>query len=219
MKTREIIITAGGTKEPIDDVRYIGNFSSGRLGHALAQEYASHGCHVTLIAPSSVVERFGLPPTVIHEPFITTDDLRTTLHRHKTADILFHAAAVADYTPQKREGKIASDKKQLTVELVRTPKILASLRSHFGSNTTIIGFKLLSAVPKEQLIAAAEQQIIDNDTDLCVANLLDDIDTEQQKRTLYLVDGSTTPLRINGGKITVARGLYNAIQQRKDITK
>ncbi len=208
----EVIVTAGGTKEPIDDVRYIGNFSAGRFGLALAAEYAQHGHHVTLLAPQEVVDRFGVHEGVTHMPYTSADSLKNKLLGIRAADLILHAAAVADYTPEKVSGKISSDEEQLTVRLIRTPKILALLRDHFGQDTTIAGFKLLSGVSTDELVRVARNQTTTNRTDYSIANLLEDI-TPDGQRKVTLVDakkGTTTP--IAGTTQFVAQSIYSALR-------
>ena len=188
----EIVITAGGPREKIDDVRSIGNFSSGRLGHAIARVYAekkseeklrtgaSQGL-VKLLAPKSTIDRFGEIEGVKHIPFESTRDLRARLLGIHTADVVIHSAAVADYIPEYVYGKIRSDKEELNLRLRRAPKILAELREHFGPDTTLVGFKLLSGEYETVLRQVAEQQIVDNDLDYCIANDLQKITKDSRE--------------------------------------
>lgn len=205
----EVVITAGGTREPIDDVRYIGNFSAGSLGIMLANEYAGRGHEVTLLAPKETAARFVLNKRVSHRPYTTGESLTKQLRSINLADLVLHAAAVADYAPVKTAGKIPSDQDRLTIEMVRTPKILRSLRSHFGPATTIVGFKLLSGVSTEHLIDIAEQQIASNGTDYSVANRLDDLSPGERIVHLVAPDGQVQS--ITGTTSDVARGLRQAI--------
>jgi phosphopantothenoylcysteine decarboxylase/phosphopantothenate--cysteine ligase len=208
----EVVITAGGTQEPIDDVRYVGNFSSGRFGHALAHEYSQQGCHVTLLAPTSVVERFGLARNISHVPFGSAESLRNAMLSFEAADLILHAAAVADYTPKKVTGKISSDQDHLTIDMERTPKILSLLRDHFGNATTIVGFKLLSGVSVEKLTDVATKQIADNNTNYSVANLLEGINGSKGEREVHLVKKDGTSQVFSGPTPSVARGVYSAIR-------
>lgn len=102
--------------------------------------------------------------------FRSAADLRRELLAIPTARLVLHAAAVADYSSVKHDGKISSDQEELTIHLKRNPKILAELRDHFGKDTTIVGFKLLSGVSEADLISAAVKQMADNQTDYCIAN-------------------------------------------------
>lgn len=212
MASTEVLISAGGTREPIDDVRYIGNFSSGRFGHTLAKQYAEHGHQVTLAAPNITIERFGLPAGVEHVPFMSAEDLRAVMLGYDAADLILHSAAVSDYTPQRTDGKISSDQEKLVIELERTPKILAALRDHFGPETTIVGFKLLSGVTPEHLIDVARRQVETNDTDYSLANLLEDIDSENGERRIQLVQSDGVVLPISGRTDSVASAVYDEVQ-------
>jgi phosphopantothenoylcysteine decarboxylase/phosphopantothenate--cysteine ligase len=206
----EVVVTAGGTIEKIDDVRYIGNVSSGRFGLALADRAKRLGRSVALIAPVSCVERFGLPEGVSHLPYLTTDDLASRLLSVTEADLVLHAAAVSDYRPQRTAGKISSDNESLTITCERTPKILSLLRGHFGDDTVIAGFKLLTGVSVDQLVGVAHQQIVSNSTDYCVANLLEDIHDGQ--RSVHLVErGSEHARRISGNTADVADQLLGVM--------
>lgn len=205
----EILITAGGTRELIDDVRYIGNFSSGRLGRALAEEYATLGRSTLLLTPNSCLDRFGKPQGVETIDFTSAENLQRRMLGVRSAKLVLHAAAVSDYTPQRIGGKISSDQEQLVLHLQRTPKILPQLRDHFGPETKVVGFKLLSGVPEEDLIAAAVRQIKTAKTDLCIANDLQEI--RDGKRVLHVVqpDGSYQTIRGYTGKLAqkIARDL------------
>lgn len=172
----EVIITAGGTREKIDDVRYIGNFSGGRLGHAIATIYAKYTDNdVLFIAPKETIERFGKPDGVTHESFSSAQELREKLLGISAVNTVIHSAAVADYTPVFHEGKISSDQDELVIHLKRTPKIISELRDHFGESTKLVGFKLLSGATKKELFLAAARQIDDNRLDFCIANNIGDI--------------------------------------------
>lgn len=212
----EVVITAGGTREKIDDVRYISNFSSGRLGHAIARiygaekerEYSRTGVFpgsVSLLAPQSTIDRFGEIKGVQHVPFESTRDLRARLLGIQAAGIVIHSAAVADYIPEYVYGKIRSDKEELNLKLQRAPKILAELREHFGSDATLVGFKLLSGVEKATLQQVGERQIQDNDLDFCIANDLQNITKESREVTIIQrIDN----LRAGAVPVDYAAGTY-----------
>lgn len=218
---KEVVITAGGTREKIDDVRYVGNFSSGRLGHKIAEVYAGYyDTNVTLIAPNETIERFGLPDGVAHESFVSSRDLREKLLGIKVADVVVHSAAVADYIPDFRPGKISSDNEELTIIMERTPKILTELRRHFGADATLVGFKLLSGVHETTLRQAAQKQIEDNNLDFCIANDLQKITKDLrevdviQKAKDFRIGGMQTGYIVGAHKGTadeVARYIHKRI--------
>lgn len=211
-KNPQIIVTAGGTREKIDDVRYLGNFSSGRLGCALAQSAARLGYNVLLLAPASTVERFGSPPDVDYRPFTSAESLKRKILSLDSATFIFHSAAVADYAPARVEGKISSDPNELTLKLYRTPKILQMLRPHFGDRTVIAGFKLLSNVTEEQLIDVARRQLRSSGTDFCVANDLREIG--DGVRRVHIVDSSEKYSTLKGSTPEVADAIASQILSR-----
>jgi len=127
---RHILVTAGGTQEPIDPVRYISNRSSGKMGYALAEAARDRGAKVTLItAPTSLPEPVGI--NVIRVG--TAEEMRQAVENAAPrTDALIMAAAVADYHPIKAaKDKIKKGKAGLTLELDRTPDILGSVKGNF----------------------------------------------------------------------------------------
>jgi phosphopantothenoylcysteine decarboxylase / phosphopantothenate---cysteine ligase len=124
---RRVVISAGGTREPIDLVRFIGNRSSGRMGVALAAEAQRRGADVTLVYANGSVPP---PPGVEVVSAPTTADLRREMLARADADIVLMAAAVADYRPRKpEEGKRPKDQEMWSVELEPTEDILTELGS------------------------------------------------------------------------------------------
>lgn len=207
----EVVITAGGTREPIDDVRYVGNFSGGALGHALASEFNNRGDRVTLLAPSSVIHRYGAIDGVEHRPYTDFRSLREELLGIPAARIVLQAAAVADYSPVRTDGKIRSNQDEMVVRMKRNPKILSELRPHFGKDAFIVGFKLLSGVGLRELFETGLQQMSDNSTDMCVANDLQAIG--EHKRVVYPIEQIfRAPSRVEGSTEAVARQLAFTIR-------
>jgi phosphopantothenoylcysteine decarboxylase / phosphopantothenate---cysteine ligase len=135
-----VLVTAGGTREPLDSVRYLGNRSSGRMGFALAAEAARRGADVTLVSANAL-----LPPApgVTCIAVETAEELRqATLARFADSDVLLMAAAVADFRPAApQEAKISKeDHDALAVELVRTADVLAEASSQRRPGQTVVGF-------------------------------------------------------------------------------
>lgn len=200
--TFDVVITAGGTKEQIDDVRYIGNFATGELGINLARAYEQQGFRVLVLAPESVISRFGLPKGVEFREFTSAESLQVELLSVSEVGLVLHSAAVSDYTPIRAKGKISSDKDELVLTLKRTPKILPQLRTRFGTDTIIIGFKLLSGVPETKLIKVAKAQISTAQTDFCIANLLEHTG---QRRQIHIVSKDGSVESVEGDVATVAK--------------
>jgi phosphopantothenoylcysteine decarboxylase/phosphopantothenate--cysteine ligase len=136
---RRFLVTAGGTREPIDSVRFMGNRSSGRMGIALAAEAKRRGADVTLVLANVSVS----PPPGVHvvEAPTAADLARETLARAEHADAVLMAAAVADYRPGKPiEGKRPKTREPWTIELEPTEDVLAELDRRRRNGQVLVGF-------------------------------------------------------------------------------
>ncbi|MCJ7769238.1 MAG: bifunctional phosphopantothenoylcysteine decarboxylase/phosphopantothenate--cysteine ligase CoaBC, partial [Dehalococcoidales bacterium] len=158
---KKIVITAGGTREPIDPVRYIGNRSSGKMGYALASAARDRGAEVTLVTTTTCLpETAGMQ---VIDAATAAEMQKAVTGAVKNADALIMAAAVADYQPKNiAEKKIKKDKAGLIIEMVKTPDILAEVKGNFIK----VGF----AAESEDLIANAKKKLKEKDLDLIVAN-------------------------------------------------
>jgi phosphopantothenoylcysteine decarboxylase / phosphopantothenate---cysteine ligase len=135
-----VLVTAGGTREPIDSVRYVGNRSSGRMGLALAEEAARRGAEVTLICANVSLER---PAGVRAVDVSSAAELETAARAaFPETDVLLMAAAVADFRPSAPEDRkiVKTEHDGLTVELEPTTDILAALGALRRSGQTLVGF-------------------------------------------------------------------------------
>jgi phosphopantothenoylcysteine decarboxylase/phosphopantothenate--cysteine ligase len=136
-----VLVTAGGTREPIDAVRYVGNRSSGRMGYALAEEAARRGARVTLVAANVAL---AAPAGVEVVPVVTAAELAAACEaRFDDADVLLMAAAVADYRPASpHAGKLKKDAtgEALDVRLERTQDVLSSLAARRRPGQLLVGF-------------------------------------------------------------------------------
>jgi phosphopantothenate---cysteine ligase (CTP) len=178
------IVTAGPTFEPLDDVRRLTNFSTGRLGTELANFLAARGHQVTLLIGESATYAGERKASSV-KIFSTTADLRVKLRsfRGKKVDAIFHAAAVSDFSfgkmftrtatgklkPFMPPKKISTRGGSLLVELVPTPKIIAELRGWFPK-AKITGWKFEADGVRACVLRAAKKQMADCVTDFCVAN-------------------------------------------------
>ena len=208
------LVTAGGTSEPIDDVRVITNHSTGRFGAACANALAQLGWEVTLLASAALArQRTHITAGIEVVPFSSFDDLRRALvaATEDPPDALLMAAAVSDYAPVPTEGKIRSTTDTLILTLTRNPKLLSTLRGRCGPDTTLVGFKLLSSVSAEELIAAGRRQLADNDLDLCLANDLGEL--VEGAHPAWLLSRGGGARRLEGSKAEVARELVHAIHR------
>jgi len=134
-----VLVTAGGTREPIDEVRYIGNRSSGRMGAALAAEASSRGARVTLILANGEVEAESSVEVILVE---TAAELSSALDSaFPNCDLLLMAAAVADFRPSGSvTGKIDKSKGAPRIELESVPDLLSGLAARRGEGQLIVGF-------------------------------------------------------------------------------
>jgi phosphopantothenoylcysteine decarboxylase / phosphopantothenate---cysteine ligase len=147
-----IVVTAGGTREPIDPVRYIGNRSSGKMGYAIAEAAAARGAMVTLISAPSALP---VPSAVTYIAVETVQELRAALHRGLAqTDVLIQAAAVSDY----RVAAVAAEKirrkgEDLVLRLVENPDLIAEIGA-LPDHPILVGF---SAETGNDLIHAREK--------------------------------------------------------------
>lgn len=168
---RRILISAGGTREPLDPVRFLGNRSSGRQGVALAQAALARGADVTLVAAHLEVDA---PHGAVVEHVGTTGELLATMRRLAPAhDTIIMAAAVADFRPREvAEGKIKKDAigDTLSLELERTPDVLQTLSSERAEGQRIVGFAAETERDAEALRALGAAKAARKGVDLLVVN-------------------------------------------------
>lgn len=167
LKGKKIIITAGGTKEKIDDIRYITNRSSGKMGVSIAEEcYLRGGSVLLLRANSSVKPRFAIP----EETFDTADDLMMLIKKNIFhSDIVFHVAAVSDFKIHNNiEGKISSEK-NFQIYLKPRKKIIDQIKK-LNPKTYLVAFKAESERNENDLINILHKKLLKSQADLIIAN-------------------------------------------------
>jgi phosphopantothenoylcysteine decarboxylase/phosphopantothenate--cysteine ligase len=163
LKGIKILITAGGTQEPIDPIRFIGNKSSGRMGYALAEAALNRGAEVILVsAPTALLVLKGLE----FLPVTTSEQMKNAvLEKFGEVDVVIKAAAVTDFKPKRVSKEKIKKKNKLILELVSTPDILAEL-GRLKKDQVLVGF----AAESENLIANAKEKLKSKNLDLVVAN-------------------------------------------------
>jgi len=168
---RRVLVTAGGTREPLDPVRFIGNRSSGRQGVAIAQAAAARGAEVVLLTAHLDV---AAPSGVEVREAGTALELRdAVLEQAATADIVIMAAAVADYRPERvAEAKIKKDVQgdELTLRLVRNPDILAEVAATRRPDQLVIGFAAETEPDRDALLELGRAKIARKGADYLVLN-------------------------------------------------
>jgi phosphopantothenoylcysteine decarboxylase / phosphopantothenate---cysteine ligase len=135
---KRVVVSAGGTREPIDLVRYVGNRSSGRMGVALAAEAQRRGADVVLVYANGAIP----PPSGVEVvPAPTAADMKRELLARADADVVLMAAAVADYRPSNpEEGKRQKDREPWTLTLEPTDDVLAELGNRRPNGQVLVGF-------------------------------------------------------------------------------
>jgi len=179
----KVVVTAGPTYEPLDEVRRLTNFSTGKLGSELANFLTEQGHDVALLIGHYASCRGELKPRSV-ETFTTTADLRARLEALAThgAGAVFHAAAVSDFTfggawernetgelTPCKERKISTRKGPLLAELKPTAKIISELRGWFPQ-AQLVGWKYELDGDRARVIDVAGQQLAKNRTNACVVN-------------------------------------------------
>jgi len=162
----KVLVTAAGTIEPIDPVRYIGNRSSGRMGYALAEEAVARGAEVVLVSgPSALKPPSGLNQFVSVE---TAAEMREVVLREaETSRIVIKAAAVADYHPKHvSKQKIKKNDEELSIRLEKNPDILKELGQRRRPEQILVGF----AAETQNLLQYAREKIEKKNLDFIVAN-------------------------------------------------
>ena len=215
----KILISAGGTQEPIDPVRFIGNRSSGKQGLALASEAVKRGALVTLIAAN-------LPetPIAVHKLIRvgTAAELEQAVNSElASSDVLVMAAAVSDYRVEKVSAtKIKKDEtgSVLDLKLVQNPDVLASAVQQValqGLNCLTVGFAAETAMSVENLTRLAQQKLISKGCDVIVANNVTDgaVFGSDENDILILTKSGTATGR-SGSKQATANQILDVIENQ-----
>ncbi len=227
------VVTAGATLDGIDDVRVlrflrlvcgaqvkqlthveITNIFHGRFGWNLARALAKQGVRVTLLGSREALQQGKLPRSVLERRYDSFGDLNRLLGEsfaQQTPDIIFMSAAVADYSPTRVSGKIASSKEKLLIELTPNAKLLDGFRTAVGAGCTIVGSKVLSGVPDQVMHEYQTRQIARANTDFCVGNDLARCDFAANIRRLRILSAQNKLWRMTGGAEQLADRLVEFI--------
>ncbi len=217
-----VLVTAGGTREPLDSVRFLGNSSSGRMGLALAEAARERGAAVTLLAANVAL---ASSPAIVRRDVATAAELeRACREAFPACDVLLMAAAVADFRPvAPRADKIKkAGQTGMTIELEATTDVLATLAAARREGQTLVGF---AAEHGERAVELARRKLVEKGLDAIVVNDIsrDDIgfDVDANEVTILtaagrarsdvgaLADGSRSVAR--AAKADVARAILDAV--------
>ncbi|MFW5976310.1 MAG: bifunctional phosphopantothenoylcysteine decarboxylase/phosphopantothenate--cysteine ligase CoaBC [Bacillota bacterium] len=165
LEGKKVLVTAGPTREPLDPVRYISNYSSGKMGYALAKAAFNAGGEVTLVSgPVSINSPFGVKTQKVE----TAREMAKKINDiSSNYDIIIMAAAVADFRPHtKNKRKIKKEKFEKSLNLTSNPDILKKLGKNKNNDQILIGF----AAETSNLIQNAEKKLKEKNLDMIIAN-------------------------------------------------
>ncbi len=209
-----VLITAGGTREPLDPVRFLGNRSSGKQGHALAAEAAFRGARVTLVTASAA----AAPPGVEVQRVDTAAEMESAVLSHSDrADVVVMAAAVADFRPvQVATTKLHRREGLPEVVLEPTPDILAGLVTRRRPGQIVVGFAAEWGDPRP----GARAKLATTGADVVVANDVSAPETGFDADTNAVVIVSASGMELNVGPSTkrdVARAVLDAVVAHRSV--
>ena len=216
LEGKRIVITAGGTREPLDPVRYIGNRSSGKQGVALATAAVRRGAHVTLIASHLDVP---VPDGVDLISAPTAADVQTAVtDAAATADITIMAAAIADYrSAEVRHSKIKKETTgdELTLTLVKNPDILAGLAASRPQGL-VVGFAAETAETEDELVELGRSKLARKGCDYLVLNRVSWSEgfSTDRNTVVLLSRGGDIVMKASGEKLDVAHSILDSLVSR-----
>ncbi|MBC1807994.1 bifunctional phosphopantothenoylcysteine decarboxylase/phosphopantothenate--cysteine ligase CoaBC [Listeria sp. FSL L7-0993] len=195
LRDKNVLVTAGATREKLDPVRYFTNHSTGKMGFSIAESAARHGANVTLVTTSKALP---VPPGVEAIYVESAEEMYQAVNERKVAqDVFVMTAAVADYTPaQVSDQKIKKQPGDFTIEMKRTKDILLEIGQHKTAEQVVIGF----AAETENLEANALKKLTSKNADMIVANNISEAGAgfsgDTNIVTFYRKDGSSEALPI-----------------------
>ncbi len=203
---QKVVVTAGPTREHIDPVRFISNPSSGKMGFAMAEAAERLGADVTLIhGPVNISNPAGITSIEIE----SANELFEKVKEHANADVIIMTAAVSDFSPKEvHSQKVKKDTADSTIQLKKTPDILAWLGDQKKDGQVLIGF----AMETENLLENAQVKLKKKNADWIVANALNEDDSgfASDKNKVHLL-GAKKTIQIEGLKSDVARKILSHI--------
>jgi phosphopantothenoylcysteine decarboxylase/phosphopantothenate--cysteine ligase len=210
LRGKRVLVTAGGTREPLDAVRFVGNRSSGRMGVALAEEARRRGADVTLIASNIAV----VPPDgieLVQAP--TAADVQLATTSRAGADVVLMAAAVSDYRPsQSDEAKRPKDEKTWQIELEPTADVLRGLGESRQNGQVLVGF---AAETGENGLVRARKKLADKQVDLIVYNDVsrDDVGFDAKENEIVIVSAQGERRVEKAPKEAIAAAILDEVER------
>lgn len=219
LEGRRVLVTAGGTREPLDPVRYLANRSSGKQGVAFALAAAARGAEVTVVAahldpePAAALAASGIDTVDV----VTAADLAAAVaERADEASVVVMAAAVADFTPaevSERKIKKTARAERIELVLVHTPDVLGGLVARPVDGRVVVGFAAETAADRDELLGFAREKLARKRPDILVANAVGDgrgFGTDDN--TAVVLSGAGDVLRdVSGSKREVADAVLDEV--------
>ncbi len=217
LKNKKILITGGPVWVPLDKIRIISNVFTGELSLLLAKEAAKRGARTTLLlGPTPLPIPKELPRNLRIIRFNFFDELYELMKREISSrqyDVVVHSAAVADFTPKKiAEGKISSEKKEITIKLKPTPKIADEIKE-WDPNVFLVKFKLEVNLTKKELIKRAYSSMLASKANLIIANDFKNIKKEAHRALIV------NPIREKSSNGANERKNIITCRTKKEIAK
>ena len=213
---RRVVVSAGGTREHLDPVRYLGNRSSGRQGHALARSAIARGAEVVLVTASSLPDVAGAKVVRVASAQELHD---AVLAEAASADAVVMAAAVADYRPVERLDVKRKKTASLTVELVQNPDVLAELGRRRRPGQVLVGFAAETGDDDGTVLEHGRAKLARKGCDLLVVNEVGEpghptgFEVDDNAAVVLGADGSATDVPL-GSKDALADVVWNLVVAR-----
>jgi phosphopantothenoylcysteine decarboxylase/phosphopantothenate--cysteine ligase len=207
---KRVLVTAGGTREPLDAVRFVGNRSSGRMGVALAEEAQRRGAEVTLIASNLAVPAPGGIEVVQAR---TAAEVERSTTSHAGADVVLMAAAVSDYRPsQTDDAKRPKDEQTWTIDLEPTADVLRGLGERRRNGQVLVGF---AAETAEDGLERARKKLADKKVDLIVYNDVsrDDVGFDAEDNEVVIVSAQGERVVEKAPKEAIAAAILDEVER------
>jgi phosphopantothenoylcysteine decarboxylase/phosphopantothenate--cysteine ligase len=213
---RRVVVSSGGTREHLDPVRFLGNRSSGRQGHALARAAAARGAEVVLVSSSALPDPAGVKVVRVTSALEMHD---AVLGEAASADAVVMAAAVADYRPAERLLVKRKKTDALTVELVQNPDILRELVAARRPGQVLVGFAAETGDDHADVLTHGREKLVRKGCDLLVVNEVGEtghptgFEGSENAATVLGADGTTTDVPL-GSKDALADVVWDLVTAR-----
>ncbi len=213
-KNIQVLMTAGGTSEAIDDIRVITNRSTGKTASVIADHLVESGFDVTFLHSENSMKPRNATNNISFTSFADLDEKLKNELKKSRFDWAIHTAAVSDYSVQASPGKISSDAEEITLTLKRNPKLINQIKS-LSPETKLIGFKLTSTTDSKLIQEKVQKLFSAGHCDYVVQN--DWADMKSQKRLFHFYDGPQAPPETVQGFEQLSALLFHKIISKEKL--